>query len=163
MRRLAVVLASSCLIAGCGGASAPAADSPSSDPSTVEGDTVLAEPAVAESEPQPTEPQPSEPQPEDPSEERDALDRYPLVIVFYSPGNGTDVEAFARLKAVVEKTAPAPRHDTRRWGKEGEHNECFAPGELDEVAFAEFAERARAAVESSDRVKVSRDAACDGP
>jgi hypothetical protein len=87
---------------------------------------------------------------------------YALVVSFFSPGNGTDGEAFDRFEAMLKKQAPAPAHVTSRWGREGEHDECFTLAELDEAKKRAFIGKVKEAIGGSKRVNVKLDAECMG-
>ncbi|MDF2694939.1 MAG: hypothetical protein K0S65_3322 [Labilithrix sp.] len=48
-----------------------------------------------------------------------------LVVSFISPGDGTDRAAYERLEASLKTVANLPPFVSHRWGREGEHDECF--------------------------------------
>lgn len=94
-----------------------------------------------------------------PSAAPEADRKYDFVVSFFSPGDGTDHRAAERLATVVEAT-PKLEHVQGRWGKEGEHDECFGLAALSEDERKAFIQRAKAAVASSAKVTVETNAEC---
>jgi hypothetical protein len=89
------------------------------------------------------------------------VEKYALVVSFFSPGNGTDREAYDKLMALVQKQ---PKHlavVTGRWGKEGEHDECFQLNELPAEEKTAFVAAVKKEMASSKRVKIGEDAPCN--
>lgn len=84
--------------------------------------------------------------------------RFELVVVFFSPGNGTDARAEQALDQVV-KAWPAVKRASFPWGKEGEHNECFDFG-ADQAARDDFLHHVKTDIASSSRVRIYSDARC---
>lgn len=88
-----------------------------------------------------------------------AEERFDLVVVFFSPGDGTDAKAEAALDAIAASW-PKVRHASYAWGKEGEHNECFAFGNAQD-AKDDFLHRIRTGgVAASSKVRIAQDARC---
>jgi hypothetical protein len=85
---------------------------------------------------------------------------YSLVISFGSPGDGTDRAAFDRLEAAV-KTLPQVPRARGRWGKEGEHDECFDLTALTSAERKTFVDRARGAIAPSTKTDAHENAACN--
>ncbi len=90
----------------------------------------------------------------------DAPRSYALVVSFFSPGNGTDNAASDKLTAIVAKLPKKVAQVTGRWGKEGEHDECFDLGELDAKEKAAFIAQVKQDVGSSKRVNINENATC---
>lgn len=84
--------------------------------------------------------------------------RFELVVVFFSPGNGTDARAEQALDQVV-KAWPKVKRASYPWGKEGEHNECFDFG-ADQAARDDFLHHIKTDVAGSSRVRIYSDARC---
>lgn len=119
------------------------------------------------SEPPPVEEPPSEeppaedPPPEEPPPPRiDPAKVYDLVVSFGSPGDGTDSAAFDRLKTAIAGFSGVV-HDQGRWGREGEHDECFDLAALSAKDRAAFVKKAKAAVAKSDRTTVREKSTCN--
>lgn len=89
----------------------------------------------------------------------EAARKYDFVVSFTSPGDGTDHKAAERLATVVEAT-PKLEYVQGRWGKEGEHNECFGLAALSDTERKAFIQRAKAAVASSSKVNIETNAEC---
>lgn len=129
------------------------ASPPASDP---------AAPAVEPSAPA------AEPGPEAPAEagrpavtRPDPSKRYALVVSFFSPGHGTDGEAYERLSRVVAREeASRLGHVHGHWGKEGEHDECFTLDGLSAAEKRAFIRRVRDAIGWSTRTHVEENVAC---
>ncbi len=85
---------------------------------------------------------------------------YALVVSFYSPGNGTDAEAFARLEKLIAEHPKKPSRTTTRWGREGEHDECFTLQELGEAERAEFIAAVKKSMSTSNRVNINEKGEC---
>lgn len=86
---------------------------------------------------------------------------YSLVVSFQSPGDGTDSAAFERLLGVVRDVGAAKvGRVSGRWGKEGEHDECFDLARLPHRERLAFVQRVRLATGTSDRVQISERAPC---
>ncbi len=83
-----------------------------------------------------------------------------LIVSFYSPGNGTDHEAYERLEAIIRDTKPQPARTRSAWGREGEHDECFTLSELAPAARQAFIARVRREVGNSKRVNIMLDEPC---
>lgn len=87
--------------------------------------------------------------------------RYTIVVSFTSPGDGTDRAAYERLLGVVRDVgAGKVGRVSGRWGKEGEHDECFDLSRLPHRERLAFTERVRLSVGTSDRVTISENAPC---
>jgi hypothetical protein len=84
---------------------------------------------------------------------------YDFVVSFYSPGDGTDGAAFDRLTAIVKETKGLTQV-TGRWGREGEHDECFTLTGLGAAERAAFIARVRKEVGNSKKVNISENAEC---
>jgi len=63
---------------------------------------------------------------------------YDVVVSFISPGDGTNREAADALQRFVVGVGPTLEHARGRWGKEGEHDECFDLSGLDAKARKRF-------------------------
>ncbi len=88
-----------------------------------------------------------------------AQERFELVVVFFSPGDGTDAKAEAALDKIVAAWPKVP-HASFAWGKEGEHNECFSFGTAQD-ARDDFLHRIKTeGIASSNRVRIEHDARC---
>jgi hypothetical protein len=86
-----------------------------------------------------------------------------LVVSFYSPGNGVNVAAAQKLDRIVDATKPRPARTSVGWGGEGEHDECFALGELAAEQKREFIARVVKEVGSEDRVHILQNAPAHAP
>ncbi|MBC8070385.1 MAG: hypothetical protein IAG13_18780 [Deltaproteobacteria bacterium] len=136
------------------------------DPTTLTPDATAAEPTSADEgaiEPA-TDDGASEPVAEGGGEAAEpgtpeAGKRYEFVVSFYSPGDGTDGAAFERLTAIVKET-PGLTQVTGRWGREGEHDECFTLAGLGAPERAAFIARVRKEVGNSKKVNISENAEC---
>jgi hypothetical protein len=84
---------------------------------------------------------------------------YDFVVSFYSPGDGTDGAAFERLTTIVKETKGLTQV-TGRWGREGEHDECFTLTGLGAAERAAFIARVRKEVGNSKKVNISENAEC---
>jgi hypothetical protein len=71
-----------------------------------------------------------------------------FVVRFISPGNGTDSAAADRLKAFLNKLPRVPPFVSHRWGKEGEHDECFDLASLEAKERDDFVARIKEATKS---------------
>lgn len=88
-----------------------------------------------------------------------AQERFELVVVFFSPGDGTDAKAEAALDKIAASW-PKVAHASYAWGKEGEHNECFSFGSAQD-ARDDFLRRIKTeGVAASNRVRIEHDARC---
>lgn len=94
------------------------------------------------------------------STEPKVVERYALVVSFISPGNGTDREAYDKLLALVKKQTKHLAVVTGRWGKEGEHDECFQLTELSAEEKKAFVAAVRKEVGGSKRVNIGENAEC---
>lgn len=83
---------------------------------------------------------------------------YSLVVAFGSPGDGTDHKAAERLEAIM-KTQKVAAHERGRWGKEGEHDECFDLGAMADADREKLVARLKKEV-ASDRTTVKTNAPC---
>jgi hypothetical protein len=118
-----------------------------------------AEPAPAE--PGPAEPAPPPPGPRAAIHPGDPPGPFALVVSFYSPGDGTDGDAIAALDRLIADQGGRDLGLIRaRWGREGEVDYCFGLHGLDDAARADFLDRVQAALASSRKVNLYRDAAC---
>lgn len=79
---------------------------------------------------------------------------------FFSPGDGTDRAAYDRLKAMLKTLGKVPPFVSRRWGKEGEHDECFDISSLSPADRKAFIARVKGAVQSSKKVTVAENGTC---
>jgi hypothetical protein len=89
------------------------------------------------------------------------VEKYALVVSFISPGNGTDRDAYDKLMALVKKQTKHLAVVTGRWGKEGEHDECFQLSELSDAEKTAFVDAVRKEMGSSKRVNIGENAACN--
>lgn len=86
--------------------------------------------------------------------------RYAVVVSFISPGNGTDGAAYERLLGIVRDVgAGKTGHVSGRWGKEGEHDECFDLASLSRQEKKTFLERVRLAV-AGPRTQIKENDVC---
>lgn len=89
-----------------------------------------------------------------------ATPTFALVVSFYSPGNGTDAAAFERLEKLLAAQPKKLARTTTRWGREGEHDECFLLTELTPAERTEFVAQVRKEMSSSQRVNIGENAEC---
>lgn len=83
-----------------------------------------------------------------------------LVVSFISIGSGTDRAAYDRLQAMLKTLASPPPFVSHRWGREGEHDECFDLSALSVADRRAFIARVTAAIQSSDRVTITENGTC---
>lgn len=133
-----------CTIAACKPVPATQAE-PEPTPASDDGTPV--DPSDGGTPTEPVEPGPPEDHP------------YDLVVSFTSPGDGTDHEAEKQLEAIVAATKGL-EHARGRWGREGEHDECFMLGGLSAADRDAFVGRVRTEVGASKKVNISEAAAC---
>jgi hypothetical protein len=140
-------------LASCVGVSPPPSPEPSATPSASASapSAVASSPPAAASSAAPVATPPAS---------AEAPGTYALVVSFFSPGNGTDRAAFDKLTAIVAKLPKEVAQVTGHWGKEGEHDECFALTELDAKEKAAFVAQVKKEVGASDRVTIKENAAC---
>jgi hypothetical protein len=98
-----------------------------------------------------------------PADAAPASERMALIVSFYSPGNGTNAEASAKLDALVEAFQPPPARKSVRWGREGEHDECFKLDDLSQEQRAAFIALVEQELGGADRVNLLKDEACREP
>jgi hypothetical protein len=109
---------------------------------------------------------PPEPAPaaETPAAETPPADgKMALIVSFYSPGNGTNEEAAAKLNALIDATQPKPARKTVRWGREGEHDECFKLDDLSAEQKTAFIAAVEKELAGADRVNILKDEPCKEP
>jgi hypothetical protein len=90
-------------------------------------------------------------------------ERARLVVSFISHGNGTNLEAAEALDLIVEAYAERGvdlGHTSHRWGKEGEHDECFTLAALDAAGQTAVVAEVQKAMAHDDRVQVQENAVC---
>ena len=86
--------------------------------------------------------------------------KYALVVSFFSPGNGTDREAYERLLGLIAKSPKKLAYATGHWGKEGEHDACFELTELSATEKTAFVASVKKEMAASTRVNVESNAVC---
>jgi len=84
---------------------------------------------------------------------------YDLVVSFGSPGDGTDRDAYERVRKVIEGTSGLETA-TGYWGKEGEHDECFMLTHLSDPARKKFRDEIERATRGGKYVHVASKETC---
>ena len=82
------------------------------------------------------------------------------MVSFVSPGNGTDHVAYDGLRSMLTTLPKVPPFVSHRWGKEGEHDECF---DLSTFSLAErraFVAKINEVARSSKKVTVTENGTC---
>lgn len=87
--------------------------------------------------------------------------KYSFVVTFFSPGNGTDYDAFLRLLAVVGHLPKGAIHASGSSGHEGEHDECFDLARVPADERRAFIEDVKRALVPSTRTLTKENAICE--
>lgn len=86
-----------------------------------------------------------------------------FIVSFFSPGNGIDHKARAKLVEFLKGHTPTLAVTKTKWGREGEVDFCFMLSELSEKEQETFIKKVRDLLAKSSRVRFYENKECRKP
>lgn len=86
-----------------------------------------------------------------------------FIVSFFSPGNGIDHKARAKLVEFLKGHTPALTVTKTKWGREGEVDFCFMLAELSKKEQEAFIKEVRELLAKSSRVRFYENKECKKP